>query len=81
MGMNSGIWRPSSNHNVPWGSPPGVIESNVIVALCLEPLTLKPCTSRMAHTSRPDKTRSLPYEHLKLRHENFASHPLLKLLS
>src|SRR5690554_4688074 len=36
-----------------------------------------PSTSRMVHTSRPDKTRSLPNKHLKLRYEYLASHPLL----
>jgi hypothetical protein len=34
-----------------------------------------PSASKILHTSRPDRTRSLPNQHLNLRHEHFAVQP------
>lgn len=41
----------------------------------------KPCLARIAHTSRPERTRSLPNGNLDLCHENLAVEPSLRLLS
>src|SRR5271157_3205066 len=40
----------------------------------------KPCFAKMAHTSRPDRTRSLPNGYLDLCHKQIAMQPLLDLV-